>query len=154
MADLPPISAPSSPVKQERARSVTSGTTGVASTSNTLGTAPMAPNEVSDTIAALLSYNGLPVKDAFEDFDVDGDGKVSMTDLLSAAATAQLEVTESDLQMWHAHYHTAGGGLMTLDEWILAFKSADPEGVLKSRGVSIHGSTGHCDSTLRGHSYL
>ena len=142
MADLPPISATSSPVKQERARSVTSGTTGVVSTGNTLGTAPMAPNEVSDRIAALLSYNKLPVKDLFQDFDVDGDGKVSMTDLLSAAATAKLEVTESDLQMWHAHYHTAGDGLMTLDEWILAFKSADPEGVLKSRGVSIHGSAG------------
>ncbi len=95
------------------------------------------PQEVSDLLAALLKYNNLPFKDAFEDFDQDEDGKISQEDFKGATnALEWSEVPAESLQAWHRHYNKAGDGFMTQEEWLSALDSADADAVLKSRGVA------------------
>eukprot|EP00802_Teleaulax_amphioxeia_P000169 Tamp_00169.p1 GENE.Tamp_00169~~Tamp_00169.p1 ORF type:complete len:3645 (+),score=1200.53 Tamp_00169:164-10936(+) len=101
----------------------------------------VAPQEVSNLLAALLKYNGLPFADAFEDFDQDEDGKISRQDFDGATAALEWdEVPVESLQAWHSHFNKTGDGFMTREEWLEAFESADADTVLASRGVATEGT--------------
>ena len=92
---------------------------------------------VSNMLAALLTYNELPLEDAFDEFDVDKDGRVSREDLDAASRQLQIDLSEADLRNWHSHFNGAGDGLMTVQEWMHALTAADVEGELRSRGVEL-----------------
>ena len=49
-----------------------------------------------NTIGAALLFNRLSTDEGYEAFDADEDGKVSFSDLMTAVAQLQLEITEQD----------------------------------------------------------
>ena len=85
--------------------------------------------------AAALVFNNLSHKDGYDSFDADGDGRLSLQDLLDAVAQLALEITEEDSTNLFAYLDTDGAGFIKREAWLQALEGANAEEVLKSRGI-------------------
>ncbi|KAJ1490576.1 hypothetical protein T484DRAFT_1777010, partial [Baffinella frigidus] len=89
-----------------------------------------------DHIAATLYYNSVEVKDGFDVFDVDCDGRLSMDDFRTddfRTAIAQLELTsirDEEIEALFASLDMNEDGFISMAEWDLGMKSADRGKVL------------------------
>ena len=91
------------------------------------------PNDLSNTICALIKYNGLSSDSAFEEFDFDCDGKLCLADVKAAAAEYLPGTTAYEVERWHEVH--AKGGVITLTEWTKMIQGSDGSAILRSRGV-------------------
>jgi len=94
-----------------------------------------------NTIAAALVYNSLSPEDGYDAFDVDDDGKLSLSDLLSAVTQLKLEISEGDCKSVFENLDAGKTGFIPKAAWVEVIAGANVEDILKLRGVTITDTT-------------
>jgi Ca2+-binding EF-hand superfamily protein/chromosome segregation ATPase len=95
-----------------------------------------------NTIAAALVYNQLSHDDGYDAFDVDEDGQVSLSDLVSAVTQLQLEISEGDCRSVFESLDAGKTGFIPKAAWLDAMTRTNSEEILKSRGIDSASVTG------------
>ena len=90
---------------------------------------------MNEQIAALLSFNNVSVSEAFQWFDLDQDGRLSVADLLGACEEFNLASTEKQAAAWIASNalvcHQEDQTFLTFESWCTTLKYADGSRVLQ-----------------------
>jgi hypothetical protein len=79
-------------------------------------------------IAAALRFNDLSLQDGYDAFDVDDDGKVSLSDLQAAVSTLSLGISEDDCKSLFEGM-SGGKGHIERSSWVRTVGDADQEKV-------------------------
>jgi Ca2+-binding EF-hand superfamily protein len=88
-------------------------------------------------IAASLRFNDLNADEGYEAFDVDLDGKLSISDMRFAADTLQLEISHNDMQKLFARIDVNHCGYIDREGWSNMIANANHQEALKVRGVLL-----------------
>ena len=104
-----------------------------------------------DHIAATLYYNSVEVKDGFDVFDVDGDGRLSIDDFRTAIAQLDLTmIRDEEVEALFASLDMNEDGFISMAEWDLGMKSADRGKVLAPKaGADPVRDLGHSFDAMR-----